>query len=131
MRNFKINGLFPTEEFDLISEARNALQSEFNKQVLAEQFMFEVQCRTHTSPRAYVSVSVSPDIEQSPSADKYAAFNSYTGMYSVFNSFSEARDVVIAKRKERIDALKASYSISTLNENAQWVVLETLWGTNE
>jgi hypothetical protein len=135
MHKFLAQGMFGSNGFDTIEEARAVLNFAFEQYQKSEEQSYQIQCRIMFE-QGYMPICVPFDTQQIPPADEYACFDMYSGEYVVYKTFEDAKKVVEEQRQKRSAELKASYSISTCSTDPEtgeesWVVIETLGGTNE
>jgi len=135
MNKFIAQGMFGSNGFNTIEEARAVLNFAFEQYQKSEEQSYQIQCRIMFD-KGYMPISVPFDTQQIPPADEYAFFDMYSGEYVVCKTFEDARRSVEAQRQKRAAELKASYSISTCSTDPEtgeesWVVIETLGGANE
>jgi len=135
MHKFMAQGMFGSNGFDTLEDARAVLNFAFEQYQKSEEYVYQIECRVMFE-RGYLPISVPFNTQQIPPADEYAAFNMYSGEYVVYKTFEDAKKVVEAQHQQRTADLKASYSISTCSTDPDtgeesWVVIETLGGVNE
>lgn len=135
MHKFIAHGMFGSNGFDTIEEARAVLKFAFEQYQKSEEHSYLIQCRIMFD-KGYMPICVPFDAKQIPPADEYAVFDMYSGEYVVYQTFDEAKAVAQVQQQQRTKALKASYSISTRSTDPDtgeesWVVIETLGEPNE